>query len=290
MLKTNSLQPEIQQIICAKATEYPGSGEYNDLDQAGTYLCRQCGLALFRAQHKFHSGCGWPSFEQEIKGNVKQQLDTDGHRTEILCARCDGHLGHVFQGEHFTQLNIRHCVNSKALDFVPSYDVQDTEEAIVAAGCFWGVEYYFQKLPGVLKVEVGYSGGDTNFPTYKEVCNTNTGHLEAVRIVFDTALLTYKEVIKYFFEIHDPTQTNGQGPDIGPQYLSAIFYYNDEQFKIAKELQQALHQLGCAIATQMRPITIFWPAEAYHQNYYVKHNQEPYCHIWQNRFNDKVKK
>src|ERR1700722_11138442 len=126
LLKTSGLPPFILKIICDKSTEYPFSGEYNETDTAGSYLCRQCGLALFRSQTKFHSGCGWPSFDEEIAGTVKRIADADGQRTEIVCARCEGHLGHVFEGEHFTAKNTRHCVNSASLDFVESYTVTDT--------------------------------------------------------------------------------------------------------------------------------------------------------------------
>ena len=159
VLKTASLSPDARKIICEKDTEYPNTGEYTDLETAGTYLCRQCGLALFRAEHKFHSGCGWPSFDAEIPGKVKREPDADGRRTEILCIRCNAHLGHVFHGEGYTPLSTRHCVNSLSLDFVESLTVNDSSEVIVAGGCFWGMEYYFKKLPGVLKTEVGYSGG-----------------------------------------------------------------------------------------------------------------------------------
>src|SRR5580692_8184598 len=140
ILKTKSLPPAAEKIICAKATERPFTGEYTDLDVAGTYLCRQCGLALFRSQTKFHSGCGWPSFDEEIAGTVKRTLDVDGHRIEITCTRCGAHLGHAFEGEGFTQKNLRHCVNSASLEFVSDLSIMDTEEAIFAAGCFWGVE------------------------------------------------------------------------------------------------------------------------------------------------------
>lgn len=284
ILKTKSLPPATLSIILNKDTERPFTGEYDGYDQPGTYLCRQCGLALFRASTKFHSGCGWPSFDNEIANAVKRQTDADGKRTEILCARCGAHLGHVFIGEGFTKANTRHCVNSLSLDFVPNTEVTDTEEAIFAAGCFWGVEYYFKKLPGVLKTEVGYTGGHKNNPTYKEVCAGGTGHIEALRVVYDPKKISYEELTKYFFEIHDPTQTGGQGPDIGEQYLSIVFYYNDEQKKIAEKLKQQLQEKGYSIATKILPVNTFWPAEDYHQDYYQKTKKEPYCHRYKKLF------
>lgn len=284
MLKTQSLTLEVKRIILDKATEYPGSGEYTDLDEPGTYLCRQCGLALFRAEHKFHSGCGWPSFDQEIENAVKRETDADGSRVEILCSRCSAHLGHVFQGEGFTAFNTRHCVNSLALDYVTNTTVMDSEEIILAAGCFWGVEFYLQKLNGVLKTEVGYSGGHTDKPSYKDVCTGNTGHLEVIRVVFDPKVINYIDVVKYFFEIHDPTQVDGQGPDLGEQYLSAIFYYTDTQARIARELISQLEQKGDKVATSLYKATIFWAAEGYHQDYYLKNDKLPYCHSWIKKF------
>lgn len=284
MLKTASLTPDARKIILEKATEYSGSGEYNDFDQAGTYLCRQCGIALFRAEHKFHSGCGWPSFDLEISGRVKREPDVDGRRTEILCNRCNAHLGHVFRGEGFTLLNTRHCVNSLALDFVTNTQIEDSEEVILAAGCFWGVEYYLRQLSGVVKTQVGYSGGHTIYPSYKDVCSGSTGHLEVIRVVFDPQLISYEELIKYFFEIHDPTQTDGQGPDLGQQYLSAIFCYNEQQQQIAKHLIATLEQNGYAVATKIRQVAPFWLAEDYHQNYYTANQKLPYCHSYIKKF------
>jgi peptide methionine sulfoxide reductase msrA/msrB len=282
--KTPSLTPPILAVVAESATERPFSGEYNDFGESGTYLCRRCGLVLFRSQTKFHSGCGWPSFDEEIPGAVAFKKDPDGLRTEILCARCHAHLGHVFAGEGFTAKNTRHCVNSFSLDFVANLDVTDTEEAIFAAGCFWGVEYLFKKLPGVLKTEVGYTGGEKEAPSYEDVCTGTSGHYEAIRIVYDPTKINYKKIAMYFFEIHNPTQRNGQGPDIGQQYQSAIFYYDDEQKQIAIALIEELTQLGFQVATALFPVSTFWPAEAYHQNYYAKTGHAPYCHVYTKKF------
>src|SRR3990167_6788411 len=169
LIKTSSLIPSEYAIIINKDTEIAFTGKYTDNEELGSYLCRQCGIALFRSTSKFHSGCGWPSFDVEILDTVKYQRDSDGRRTEILCNRCNAHLGHVFKDEGFTSLNTRHCVNSASVDFVSDNGVMDSEEIILAGGCFWGIEYYFQKLRGVLKTEVGYSGGDEDSPSYKEV-------------------------------------------------------------------------------------------------------------------------
>lgn len=284
IIKTASLPPYIVNIVKNKSTETPFSGEYESLDDEGTYLCRQCGIALFRSHTKFHSGCGWPSFDDEIKGNIKSIPDRDGRRTEILCIRCDAHLGHVFLGEGFTDKNRRYCVNSLSLDFVKNLNVDDTKEVILAAGCFWGVQYYLERLEGVLKTEVGYTGGQKDNPRYQEICEGNTGHYEAVRVLYDPTKMNFKSLIKFFFEIHDPTQVDGQGPDIGEQYQSAIFYYENEEKQIAEELRQELNTFGDAVVTKILPAQIFWRAEDYHQHYYQKNKQQPYCHFYRKKF------
>ncbi|MDP3704758.1 MAG: bifunctional methionine sulfoxide reductase B/A protein [Legionellaceae bacterium] len=282
--KTASLIPFARQVICDKATEHPHSGAYNTVMTEGSYLCRRCGLALFRAHSQFSSGCGWPSFDGTIEDAVKQLPDADGRRIEILCNRCDAHLGHVFTGEHFTDKNVRHCVNAAAVDFVADETVLDTEEAIVAGGCFWGVDYYLRQIPGVLIVEVGYLGGEVSEPTYEQVCQGDTGHVEAVRVVFDAAKTNYSTVLKRFFEIHDPTQHNGQGPDIGFQYRSAVFYYNQAQHDCVMDLSHQLKANGYSVVTQIQPADVFWKAEDYHQDYYQKHPKTPYCHRVVDRF------
>lgn len=282
--KLASLTPVAKRIICDKATEYPNTGIYNQVVSKGTYLCRRCGLALFRGSSQFSSGCGWPSFDDDIVQAVSQVPDADGRRTEILCARCDAHLGHVFHGELFTQKNLRHCVNSASLDFVEDSQVLDTEEAIMAGGCFWGVDHFLKLIPGVLRVEVGYIGGTTQDPTYDEVCQGTTGHYEAVRVIYDKAKTDYHSILKRFFEIHDPVQKNGQGPDIGQQYQSAVFYYNQEQFDEVELLMQILRKKGHQPATRLIAMHPFWPAEDYHQDYYAKHRKAPYCHKPVSRF------
>lgn len=158
------------------------------------------------------------------------------------------------------------------------------EEIIFAAGCFWGVEYFFKKLPGVLKTEVGYMGGTKQNPTYEDVCTQKTGHYEVLRVLYDTQKTNFETVAKHFFEIHDPTQTTGQGPDLGPQYLSAIFFFNAEQKKISERLIQTLKEQGYNVATRLLPATTFWKAEEYHQDYYAKTRKSPYCHIYVKRF------
>lgn len=283
-IKDNSLTPVVLNIIRGKATEPPFTGKYGLSDTGGTYVCRACGTALFRAQTQFGSGCGWPSFDAAIANAVLETMDADQIRTEITCANCHAHLGHVFQGEGFTANNLRHCVNAASLDWVNDNQVLCTEEAILAGGCFWGVEYYLSKLKGVLKTEVGYIGGTTLYPSYEEVCQGSTGHVEAVRVLYDPSVLSYTALLQYFFEIHDPTQIERQGPDIGPQYQSVIFYYDEQQKDLAIQTIQQLEQAGYLVATKVLPVTVFWEAEPYHQAYYSKVAQVPYCHVYTKRF------
>lgn len=287
----NPLTAEEKRVIINKGTERPWTGKYLDNKEKGTYTCKWCDAPLYRSSDKFDSHCGWPSFDDEIPGAVRHQPDPDGSRTEILCANCGGHLGHVFEGERFTSKNTRHCVNSVSLNFVPDKtgdqkmeNQNKTETAIFACGCFWGVEHYFKKAPGVISTEVGYTGGTKENPTYKEVCSHKTGHVEAIRIVYDPLKTTYEDLAKLFFEIHDPTQTNGQGPDIGPQYLSEAFYSDESQKAILEKLIAILKAQGLRVVTQVRPATKFWPAEDYHQDYYEKTGGTPYCHFRTKRF------
>ena len=283
--KYNPLTPEEAAVILDKGTEPAFTGKYTNFTGKGTYVCKQCNAPLYRSSDKFKSDCGWPSFDDEIPGAVRRIPDADGMRTEIECANCGAHLGHVFLGEGFTAKDTRHCVNSISLIFIPA-DPQKaaTDTAIFAGGCFWGVEYYMHEAPGVISTEVGYIGGRGKKPTYEEVCSHTTGYAEAVRIIFDPKKTSFENVARLFFEIHDPTQLNRQGPDIGDQYRSAVFYLNMEQKSTAEKLVGILRNKGFDVATVIVPATKFWKAEEYHQQYYTKENGTPYCHAYVKRF------
>ena len=147
------------------------------------------------------------------------------------------------------------------------------DTATFAAGCFWGVEEAFYDEPGVISTRVGYTGGTTDAPTYQQVCNGTTGHAEAVEVVFDPSVISYEQLLKIFWQAHDPTQLNRQGPDIGTQYRSAVFYHTEEQRQKAEISRDALDQSGRyqrSVATEIVPATIFWQAEEYHQKYHKK--------------------
>ena len=277
------LDEQEKRVILDKGTEQAFTGRYWNHFAKGVYLCRQCGAPLYLSDSKFESHCGWPGFDDELPGAVKRQPDADGKRTEILCARCGGHLGHVFLGEGFTARDTRHCVNSVSLVFVPE-EKWPLQRAIFAGGCFWGVEHQFRQVPGVLAVRSGYTGGSVEKPSYQQVCTGKTGHAEAVEILFDPSKVTYEQLARLFFEIHDPTQKNRQGPDVGTQYRSAVFYAGQEQKKTAEQLISLLRGRGYDVMTEVVPAPTFWPAEEYHQDYLAKHPERPSCHVRVDRF------
>ncbi|NPD44892.1 MULTISPECIES: bifunctional methionine sulfoxide reductase B/A protein [unclassified Lentimicrobium] len=279
----NKLTIEEQRVILDKGTERPYTGEFYEHEEEGIYLCKQCDAPLYKSEDKFNAHCGWPSFDEEIEGAVKRTTDADGRRTEITCANCGGHLGHVFIGERYTNKNTRHCVNSVSLEFQAA-TLPKREVAYFASGCFWGTQYHFEKKKGVISSEVGYMGGDTKNPSYREVCSGTTGHAETTKVIFDPSKTSFEELAILFFETHDPSQVNRQGPDIGTQYRSAVYYTNNKQKEIIEKLSQILENKGIKVVTELEGADIFYAGEDYHQNYYNKKGGSPYCHIYQKKF------
>ncbi len=162
----------------------------------------------------------------------------------------------------------------------------DERVAYFAGGCFWGVEHFLEQIDGVIAVESGYMGGHLASPSYADVSSQTSGHLETVRVRYDPARVGYEALAKRFFEIHDPTQADGQGPDIGPEYLSAVFFNDEHERSVAQALVDRLRARGYDVVTELRPAERFWPAEAYHQDYYVRSGRTPYCHAPVARFGD----
>jgi len=276
------LSPEAFKVTQRAGTEPPGScGVMLDNKKDGTYCCVVCGLPLFASPQKFHSGTGWPSFFAPVDAkHVAYHRDaTHGmERVEITCARCDSHLGHVFEDGPRDTTGLRYCLNGVALEFHAKEDPMPAESrpvitpevAYFAGGCFWGVEHMFEKCPGVLDAESGYMNGLTENPTYQDVCGKKTGHAEAVKVVFDPSRVTYRQLLEGFFIMHNPTELNRQGPDVGDQYRSAVFTTSEKQIAEAKALiaeLTAVRRFGKPIVTVVEPAKTFYKAEQYHQDY-----------------------
>jgi len=276
----NALSPSAEKVIEECGTEPAFSGAYLSHKESGTYTCGRCNAPLFFSTAKFDSRSGWPSFDDAVPGAIVEVSDADGQRTEIRCARCKGHLGHVFRGEQFTKKDTRHCVNSVALGFEDG----PREQAFFAGGCFWGVEHFLEAIEGVSSVESGYMGGRADKPTYKDVSSGKSGHAEVVRVNFDPSVVSFEKLARTFFEIHDPTQRNRQGPDVGAQYRSVVFTANQAQANTSAALITLLKKKGYKVATEVVPAAVFWPAEDYHQDYYAKTQKKPYCHGYTKRF------
>jgi peptide methionine sulfoxide reductase msrA/msrB len=308
-------------VLRNKGTEAAFCGTLLDNKKHGVYTCAGCGLPLFASDSKFNSGTGWPSFFQPIsKTNVLEEEDNayGMRRTEILCARCDGHLGHVFpDGPKPTGL--RFCLNSESLNFTENDKLASladplaagaatqpaagqttsaqapakTATAIVAGGCFWCTEYAFEQIKAVSNVESGYTGGSAATANYKAVCGGDTGHAEAIKITYDPAKISYEKILDVFFDAHDPTTLNRQGADMGTQYRSAIFYADETQKKIAeakiKELTEK-KKFSKPIVTKLEPLGAFYMAEEYHQNYARAHPDQPYIQGSSKPKAEKVKK
>lgn len=291
-----SLTPEQRRILLNAGTEPAFCGDLLDNPEHGTYCCRLCGLPLFNSRHKFDSGTGWPSFDRSVDPDHVRYKQDRSHgmvRNEILCARCNGHLGHVFSDGPRQTTGQRYCLNSASMQFVPeNAEMPDrsrpveTATAYFAGGCFWGVEHYFEhKVPGVLDVVSGYQNGHTENPTYKQVCTGTTGHAESVRITYDPARVSFRELLEVFFWIHDPTQLNRQGPDVGTQYRSAVFAADEAQLDEARRYVKFLTENDTRfqsrpIVTQIEMAERFWEAEDYHQDYSARHNKACYIPEW----------
>jgi peptide methionine sulfoxide reductase msrA/msrB len=302
-LKKN-LSSEQFEVTQQCGTEPPFHNAYWDNHQPGIYVDVVSGEPLFSSLDKFDSGTGWPSFTQPVTGaEVVEKKDSalGRERTEVRSKMADSHLGHVFH-DGPGEKSLRYCINSASLKFIPVAVMDHAgygqylapfvkaglikaathETAILAGGCFWGMEEIIRQIPGVIKTTVGYSGGKTADPTYEEVCTGSSGHAEAIEVVFDPARISYEALLNYFFRMHDPTTLNRQHGDVGTQYRSAIFYNSDAQKQTAERVKAQWDKSGKLskpIATEITLATKFYSAEEYHQDYLVKHPGGYTCHV-----------
>lgn len=296
----NQVQFEVTQN---NGTEVPYENQYWNFFEPGLYVDIVSEEPLFLSLHKFESSCGWPSFYQPYKRENVVFIKDKSHgmiRTEVRSRLADSHLGHVFT-DGPAPTGLRFCINSAALSFISLNDITDPsikalfnlpevkeeniEYATFGAGCFWGVEAIFAKTRGVLDAVSGYMGGETPNPTYEQICTGKTGHAEVVQVKFNHQVISYEELLDLFFRLHDPTTLNKQGPDIGTQYRSAIFFHSKNQEELAQQKIKQLTQKKSflnPIVTEINSFETFYPAEEYHQDYYEKKYQGkmgPICHF-----------
>jgi len=286
-------------------TEPPFRNAYWDNHKPGIYVDVVSGEPLFSSLDKFDSGSGWPSFTRPIQGTEiaeKKDASLGAVRTEVRSKIADSHLGHLFDDGPGDKGGMRYCINSASLKFIPVEAMDQAgygallepfvkanlikapkhETAILAGGCFWGMEEILRQIPGVVKTTVGYSGGKTANPTYQDVCTGTTGHAEAIEVVFDSARLSYEGLLGYFFRMHDPTTLNRQHNDVGTQYRSAIFYTSEEQKQTAERVKaklEAAKKFNRPITTEITAASKFYSAEEYHQKYLVKNPGGYTCHV-----------
>lgn len=278
-------------------TEPPFENDYWNNKKDGLYVDVVTGEPLFYSWDKFDSGCGWPSFTKPLDQKlITEKIDRKFNttRTEVRSTLGDSHLGHVFEdGPPPTRQ--RYCINSASLRFIPAENLaQDgygefislfkklnREKATLAAGCFWGVEEIIRGFPGVIETTVGYTGGTTANPKYQDICRGDTHHAEAIEVIFNPTILSYEDLLKLFFRLHDPTTLNRQENDRGTQYRSAIFCHSKEQLKIAETVKNEINASGKwpkPIVTEITEAQKFYPAEDSHQDYLQKNPDGYHCH------------